>query len=489
MSTVINTNVSSLVAQTSLQKTGRSMDTSLERLASGLRINSAKDDAAGLAIANRLSAQVGGLRVGVRNANDGISLAQTAEGALQESTNIILRIRDLAVQAVNDSNDDVDRANIQKEVGQLIEEVDRIATTTKFGGLSLLDSSFTSKTFQVGAFAGEEINLTIDGARKDDLGSYSVSSSGLVDEATQASTNSVAAGSIQISGEATASVSFATDATAKDIAKAVNDKSATTGVTATVETNLTLSGFSGVDSTDGQLSFSLQGSNASAQQITVDAMENGNDLTNVVNAINDFTTKTGISANFGNSKDTIVLTSSDGDDIKLTNFSQGNSNDITFTAKGAGSSTVTVASAGSNTSNDVTVGGTITFNSNSAFSVTDSGTSVLDSASSSSQSQLKDVDVSTQSGAKSAIAVLDASLQQIDDSRATLGAVQNRLVNTINNLSNVANNQEAARSRIIDADFAQETAKLTKNQILQQAGISILSQANSRPQAALSLLG
>lgn len=272
---VINTNVSSLVAQSSLMKTGRGLDTALERLASGLRINSAKDDAAGLAIANRLSAQIGGLRTAVRNANDGISLAQTAEGALQETTSILLRIRDLSVQSINDSNDDTDRANIQKEVTQLKAEVQRIASSTKFSGQNLLDSSFTGKVFQVGAFKGENIEMSIAGARQTDLGNFKVESTGFTPAATKTTsvTNGLAAQTLTITpsnGGKAATFTVTANSSAKSIADAVNSWSTNTNVKATAETKLTLSGFASSSATVTQaVSFSLTGASSTASAISL----------------------------------------------------------------------------------------------------------------------------------------------------------------------------------------------------------------------------
>ena len=277
MAITVNTNVSSLNAQRNLTRSGEGLATSMERLASGMRINSAKDDAAGLQISNRLTSQINGLAVAQRNANDGISIAQTAEGAMSETTNILQRVRELALQSANGSNSDEDRQSLQLEVVALQEEINRISSDTSFGDISLLDGSFTAVDFQIGANSGENITFGITGM------------------------------------------------------------------------------------------------------------------------------------------DTTTLT--DG--------------------------TTTVAA----------------------------------------------IDISTVAGAQLAIDSVDGAIKLVDTERAKLGAVQNRFGHTISNLANIQENVSASRSRIQDTDFATETAEMTKNQILQQAGTSILSQANQLPQAALSLLG
>jgi flagellin len=295
MAVYVNTNTTSLYAQRQLGNSGNSLDTSFERLASGKRINSASDDAAGLQISNRLTSQTNGLNQAMRNANDGISLAQTAEGAMDETTNMLQRMRTLAIQSSNGSNTDDDRLALQQEIVALTTEVDRIADTTTFGGQNLLDGSYSSGVFQVGADAQQTI-------------SFSLASAGV--------NNSV-------------------------------DVSALGG-------------------------FSVEGLSSAA------------------------------------------------------------------------------------------------------------GTTVVSAATAS---------ISSVANAQSMIEMLGSMISAVDTKRAELGAVQNRFSSTISNLGNIKENVEGAKSRISDADFAQETATLTSNQILQQASTTILSQANQRPQTALSLLG
>lgn len=320
MALYVNTNVSSLNAQRQLSNSANSLDTSFKRLSSGMRINSAKDDAAGMQVSNRLTGQINGLNQGIRNANDGISLAQTAEGAMDESTQMFQRIRTLAQQASNGSNTDEDRLAIQEEIRSLSEEVNRVAADTTFGGQNLLDGTYNAN-FQVGADAVQTISFSM-----------------------------------------------------QNVGGTANSMTANGG--------FTLSGIAGVAS-------SVTGASLSA------------------------TTGT-ISATVGASADNTAFS------------------DV-FTASG--------------------------------------------------------ISVSSQANAQAVLAGMDSLIAVVDKKRAELGAIQNRFQSTIRNQSNIAENLTAARSRIQDTDFAQETANLTKMQILQQASSSILSQANQRPQVALSLLG
>jgi flagellin len=320
MALYVNTNVSAINAQRQLERSGGDLDTSFKRLSSGLRINSAADDAAGLQISDRLQSQILGLNQGNRNANDGISLAQTAEGAMDEITSTFQRIRTLAQQASNGSNTDEDRLAIQEEIRQLSDEVNRIATDTTFGGQNLLDGSY-SASFQIGADAVQTIGFSM-----------------------------------------------------QDVGGSANTISANGG--------FTMSGIAGI-----------------------------------------------ASAVAGKSMST---------------FAAGISE--------IGSGSITAATA--------------------------SFTSMV----------AAEISVSTQANAQQVFAGMDAMIAVVDKKRAELGAVQNRFQSTIRNQANISENLSAAKSRIKDADFAMETANLTKNQILQQASQTILGQANQRPQAALSLL-
>jgi len=478
----------------------------MQRLSTGSRINSAKDDAAGLQISNRMTSQINGLGVAVRNANDGISIAQTAEGALQQSTNILQRMRDLSLQSANGTNDAADRKALQKEVATLQDELTRIADTTTFGGRKVLDGSFTSVDFQVGSNARETITVSVNGASANQLGSNEVDANGTsLSKATDAAdtnpTNGVLAGSLTVTGsEGQKAVTIEADSSAKKIAAAVNGVQSETGVTATAQTKVQLSELNA----PGTVSFKLSG----AKDAEISAfVSDTTDLSSLRDAINAKSSTTGVSAQIDD-KGTLTLLSKDGENIGISDFN--NSSNATadfdgvavkvtaFDINGDKKNTVELSEtydgadppARAAASTDSTlVTGDIRYTSNSGFTVT--GTDATFSAAApenSSLSSVSAIDISDAEGAQKAISVIDAALSQIDENRSALGAVQNRFENTIANLQNIGENVSAARGRIQDTDFAAETANLSKNQILQQAGTAILAQAKQLPQAVLSLL-
>ncbi len=473
----VATNVASLNAQRNLSNSGSSLQTSMQRLSSGMRINSAKDDAAGLQISNRLTSQINGLGVAQRNANDGISMAQTAEGAMQESTNILQRMRDLALQSANGSNSSSDREALQKEVAQLQTELTRIADTTSFGDTQLLDGSFGSKSFQVGANANETINVSLKSIKASDIGSNQKTLAGATGDAlglgaakaaaATSGANAVTAANAAISINGTAVAGIANGDSAADFEKNINAISATTGVKADAKTEATLSAVA-----TGAISFSLNGTTVSAS--TADA----NDLVELTDAINAVTGDTGIQAK--NEGSTITLTDQSGKDIAI--------QDVTANVSVKGSSQTAAIALAAGTTDSTAVAGTVKLTSNESFALT-AGGAEIGGTGNSALSKVSSVDLGTAQGAQDALAVIDGALGQIDSQRADLGAVQNRFNHTISNLANIRENVSASRSRIQDTDFAVETANMTKNQILQQAGTSILAQSNQLPQAALSLIG
>ncbi|WP_457572973.1 flagellin [Desulfolithobacter sp.] len=494
MGLVINTNVASLNAQRNLGKTQSALSRSMQRLSSGLRINSAKDDAAGLAISDRMTAQIRGLNQAVRNANDGISLAQTAEGAMQESTNILQRMRELAVQSANASNSAADRAALQDEVNQLQSEMNRIANTTTFNGLKILDGSFSAQKFQIGANANQTISVSIDSMAADDLGRNAVTVTNTTanqgtGSATTAATslptnNSIAAQTLTIAGsEGTDTVSVSAGDSAYTVATNINNVTSSTGVEATAYNEASITAVSA----DGTVQMTLGSGGSTA---TISASVTTGDLSNLVDAINKVTGTTGISAELDGSN--VKLIQSEGKDIDIGDFTHTVSN-ATISVKTLDGKTETLTDADTDST---TIAGRIEFSSTESFSVrssvADSAGSILDVAAdtfvNSSGDYVSAIDISTQSGAQSAIDVIDKALGKIDSERGNLGAVQNRFESTIANLQNISENISAARSRILDADIAQETSEMTKQNILQQAGISILAQANQAPQMALSLL-
>ncbi|MFZ1829818.1 MAG: flagellin [Candidatus Competibacteraceae bacterium] len=500
----INHNQMSLNAQRQLSKSGGLQRTTMERLSSGLRINSAKDDVAGVAIADRMTAQIRGLNQGVRNANDGISLAQTAEGALQESTSILQRMRELAVQSANDTNTGTDRASLQKEVGQLQQELNRISNTTAFNGKNLLDGTFRAQKFQVGASANQTISISAGNAQATAMGANQVQGSTTGMTATASAGNNVTSGTLTINGSlGTADVTVAASASARDVTIAVNDKTSETGVTARASTQLELKATS-----TGAVSFNLRGQNTTTAQnveITYNVSATGSageaDLSGLASVINNYTGTTGVTAKLNDSKTGLILEQSNGYDIQLKGTGDATANlsvqGLKFDATSSGALTasggfIAAGASGSLASGSTgyaTVGGQVTFESGKSFSVVASGTNVVSGSVSSTLNAVADVNISTQAGASDAISVLDNALAFVDDLRAEFGAVQNRFSSTINNLQTTAENISDARSRIQDADFAQETGNLSRAQILQQAGTAMLAQANQSQQNILQLLG
>ncbi len=716
MALTINTNVSSLNAQRNLAKSQGDLSTAMQRLSSGLRINSAKDDAAGLAISDRMTAQIRGLNQAARNANDGISMAQTAEGALQETTNILQRMRELAIQSANDTNSAPDRASLQAEINQLQQEMTRIATSTSFNNRNVLDGTLYNAQFQVGANANETITFSIPSAKADDLGINSLKSTATPAASVPATTvttfalsasaaaDTIAAGNnigdqtirltnsvtgnfadlavtanmsaadiaakvtpsvtAQTGWTATAtttavfqtllndgSVSFklygsvgsatipATAVTTADLSalnSAINLVSSSTGITSTVSSGvLTLTDASGGDiklenflntnggtvsmggvsltsgpgtdsvtiggtvtftgpgaagatngagtgatiaststpatsplgietattaaantsngnnvnaqiltivgpnstqtvdvelndsaqliahkvnletiltgvkaearttatisdlKNDGTISFSIEGNNTTP--IDISATVTSEDLTALASTLNEKSGTTGILATLSGDKKSITLVQSVGYDIKIANYRH--SSDLatdTITIKGNEGAGINLRgdSAAGNTFDSTVVGGEVSFYSTGSFNVQSTvggglGSIFNSAASVANASQLSTVDtvdISTITGATEGIKSIDGAISQIDALRGLLGAIQNRFESTISNLQNVSENLSAARSRILDADIAQETSNMTKNNILQQAGVSILTQANQTPQLALQLL-
>ncbi len=480
MALTINTNIASLNAQRNLGKSQGTLNKSLQRLSSGLRINSAKDDAAGLAISNRMASQVRGLNQAARNANDAISLAQTAEGALQESSSILQRVRELSVQSANDTNTDSDRVSIQAEVSQLISELDRIATTTAFNGKNLLDGTMGTSIFQVGANAGQTISMSINSALAADLGTAgdvvpggTFTGAGSITDAVAADQTALTINNVAIDNLG-AGVQVGS---AKTLAVAIN--AALTGVTATatettfdlgavtaqvVDTNNLTAGDFAINGTD--ILGALDGGSATFAQ----------DFADLINAQK---TTTGVTATLEGGS--MILSDASGGNIQIT--ADG---DAFGTSPFAGAQADISAAEASTSYGGISLvsTGELEINVAAAGGGTTMGTGIYHDTT----VTMANVDISTQSGANSAIASIDIALSELDSFRGELGAAQNRFESTIANLQNVSENISAARSRIVDADFAAETASLTKSQILQQAGVAMLAQANQLPQTVLSLL-
>jgi flagellin len=608
MPQVINTNVASLNAQRNLTTSQGQLATALQRLSSGLRINSAKDDAAGLAISERFTTQIRGLNQAVRNANDGISLAQTAEGALSEYGTALQRVRELAIQSANSTNSASDRQALNAESTQLLAELNRLAQTTQFNGQNILDGSFSTAQFQVGANANQTISFGIQGATTNLLGAYQATGTAVTNAAFDGDGFTINGVEIGVSAPTSANGVTGDSATAK--ATAINSKSNLTGVTATAASSVQGSApIARASLASGTLTINTVAIGAVASDIS--AVTQGRNAATAINAV---TNQTGVIAEANASTGALTLRSVDGRNITLGASTANAANaqaiqnatglDISAGANATGFETATFTFVDANTNaatgittangggDTVTVGGrtyqftidgvvgagnvavttaaavdemvaaaalrtainnefaagrtnvqagaiagqtfavtstslgtgtlNISETSTNAGAITDAGASggtaaadgngnttrgtlTLSSAASftvgggdvgrgglttasPALSRLEAVNISTVEGANAAIAVLDGALSQVTSIRADLGAVQNRFSSTVANLQATSENLSAARSRILDADFAQETASLTRAQILQQAGTAILAQANAIPQNVLSLL-
>lgn len=515
MAAVINTNSASLNAQRNLGTSQTSLATSLQRLSSGLRINSAKDDAAGLAITDRMTSQIRGMDQAKRNANDGVSLAQTAEGALSTANDMLQRIRELAVQSSNATNSVTDRAALQAEANQLTSELDRLSTTTQFNGQNLLDGTFGSANFQVGANANQVITATTGNFRTASFGNYrigaSVASSGggsgdLTNgsmansiQSSASATSRVKGGDITINGfTGAATISIKEGSSAREAAELINVKSGTTNVSAHATTEIQL--------TDIELGkgFSLDvlSNNKTAVKVafTTGNESNSQGLAAAIKAFNDVTSTTGVTAQMNKEGTGITLVNATGEDIKLSNGSP----DARLTAGGTQLATAAEAAeaeGNAETNEDgskkdapssMIVGtGQLVLDSNRAFGISNvtSATDFFNTPAASSQLQsVSQIDISSVEGASRAIAQVDSALGAVSDQRSSFGALQARFSSVISTLQVSGENVTAARSRIMDTDFAAETAALTRGQILQQAGTAMLAQANQVPNGVLALL-
>ena len=473
MAQTINTNLASLNAQRNLNHSQADLNTSLQRLSSGLRINSAKDDSAGLAISERMTAQIRGLDQAARNSNDAISLSQTAEGNLAEIGNVLQRMREIAVQSVSDTNTSADRASLQAEVASLTAEVDRIASSAQFNGKNLLDGTFGTATFQVGANANQSISVAISSAKSATLGLGGAATAVGTGNTTGLTNNALMTmGGATIAAAINDGVSYVGGAQAGTTsalasANTINLSTATTDITATAKTTAT----SGTVSTttaiaDGE--FKINGTSIGAVAVSASPADRVNQMVLAVNAISG---TTGVSAE-ATSGTVYKLTAADGRNIDITSTAAA----VTTTYTGFAVSTATT----------VTNYGQVTLTSGKAFTVAGTvaggitaGTYALIGST---------VDVSTAIGSTAAIQSLDAAITKVNSQRATMGTMQMRFDSVISNLNASSENLSAARGRIRDADFAKETASLTRNQILQQAGVAMLAQANSLPSNVLALL-
>jgi len=474
MPQIINTNIASLNAQRNLNVSQSALRTALERLSSGLRINSAKDDAAGLAISQRFTAQINGLTQAQRNANDGISLSQTAESALGQMGDILQRVRELAVQSANATNSATDRQAIQSEVGQLTSELDRISQTSEFNGKKLLDGTFGSAVYQVGANANQTITATTGNFRTNQFGDYRVSGQG----ASGSTASRFVAETLTLSGGlGSGTVNVAATDSAKTIAQNINNINGSTGITATASTEYSIS-----FAASGAYTLNVTSDNSAAVAVSfsLSASTGSDALSQAVTAFNDQTSKTGVTAKVSTDGNSVVLTNSTGSNVTLNNAVSGVAGTVTV-----GAATLTAAASG-----NAVITGQVTFDSDKSYSVASasSGSTLTATSNAATLKQVAQLDVTTVTNSTLALSIVDAALTQVNNQRARFGALQSRFESTISNLQTTSENLSAARSRIRDADFAKETAALTRNQILQQAGTAMLAQANALPQNVLTLL-
>lgn len=493
MSITVNTNVSSINAQRNLTKSTKSLDTAMQRLSSGLRINTAADDAAGLAISMGITSQTNGLTQAERNANDGLSVVGTAEGALTTQTTILQRIRELAVQAANDINSADNRQSIQDEIDAQVSELTRLGNTTTFNGINLLDGSFSNKKLQVGAYANQTIAVTLGDFRSSAMGYIATTTGTAVTGAaimgggdfviTSYANNGNSSTQTTVGASADDGISYANKTfSAISKANAINAASATSGVTATVNATAT-AGATAIGGaalgtwgpTGNTLTINGQNIFDTSTALTGTATANA---TTTIAAINAKSGKTGVVASLAAGTTTnLVLTAADG-------------RNITVVSAGAIFTGLTTAIGTA-----VNTYGTISLSSPKAFALSNgTGAGVTASGFTASLTALDTtknvdaVDVTTQAGATTAIQIIDSALNKVSQSESDLGALSNRLNNTISNIEIANENLSAANSRIMDTDFAAETANMTRAQIIQQSSVAVLTQANSRPQIALTLL-
>jgi len=502
--TIVNTNIAALSAQSSMYKNTKEMESAMAKLSSGLRINNAADDAAGLSISQRLESQATGLSQAIRNAEDAQNMIDTIEGAHAEIVNSLQRLRELAVQSANSTNSAVDRSFINKEASQLLTEINRISTNTEWNGMVVMDGSFDDKNIQTGANVNQVITVDVSDTQASNIGSYVIRGAASNSaEAGAPAANAISASSTVIAGFAgTKTITTAADDTAKEFVDDVNAVSDNTGVSAKAVTRAILQSLSAAGSVT--IAIGKQGAvgTGTATQSTVTAtISDVTDLTALRDAINEVAGGTGVVATlFEGDTSKVLLTDHDGDDIVLGDFNHStgsatiNSQAYNFHGVSAASASTleTLVQGGSDSA---TVHGEVVLSSNQAFAITGSaqgeffgGSGSTTAAFQSSLEKVGDIDLGTMVGAQKALDVIDGAIDNINNQRADLGAISNRLDKTINNLTNVVENTQASKSHIQDANFASETSKLTKAQILNQAATSMLAQANASKQTVLALL-
>jgi flagellin len=491
MALTVNTNLASLNAQNSISQNQASLSTAMQRLSSGMKINSAADNAAGYAISQRMTSQINGNTQAASNANDAISLTQTAQGDLSNITSSLQQIRTLAVQAANASNSASDRAALNNQASQLVSEITRVASNSSFNGVNLLDGSFNAQSFQVGANASASDTISIANiasAKASALGvgsgsSYATTAGGT----TAVGATALTANSLSINGHLVGAAvadgvsSTTPSASGIAVAAAINAISGDTGVTAkvgqTTTTGTTVTALTTIAAGDVK----INGVDIGAIAVAGTAGERGGQVASAINAI---TSQTGVTATFDTTTGAVALNAADGRNIDVTTTATGTA---IKTGLGSGGAVSTVTQSKVSLSSSGSTGITVSdVNGNGA---TASGLTVgYTAATTTVGAGVSSIDLTTAAGASSALTAIDKALQQVATSSASLGAYQNRFTAAVTSLQTDNVNTTASRSRITDADFAAETANLSRAQVLQQAGTAMLAQANQSSQGVLSLL-
>jgi flagellin len=485
--TVIGTNIGAMVASNASNAATMALQTSMERLSTGKRINSAADDAAGLAISSRMSSAVSSMSVAVRNANDGISLAQTAEGAMSEVTNMLTRMKELATQAANGTLGASDRQTLQAEMNQLVDETGSISSTTNFNGVNLLDGKTGSIKLQTGISAGETTSMSMVNMSTAKLGLLTGVAgpvSGQVDNSATLANNALQingtwiGASVDTDGKASSAID--------DKVTAINAATSDTGVTAAASTVVNLKVATADNTADGTVTINgkdVDISSAVGDWDNDSTTDDTFDYSKLADAVNN-TADIGVTAKVNDTGDGLVLTSSD---------------DVTFAATDDDKAKFTVTPQGGTAlaADDLTADTAPTVGKNTITLTADAGKTIVAAGDTGALTGLgltansapgSTLSIATQDDASSALAVIDSALDAISAGRGDLGAVQNRLQSTVNNLTTTSTNLDEARSRIEDTDFSTETASLAKAQILSQASTAMLAQANQSQQSVLKLL-
>ncbi len=506
MPQIVNTNIASLNAQRNLDATQSALNVALQRISSGLRINSAKDDAAGLPITDRMTAQIRGMNQAIRNANDAISLAQTGEGALQEITNGLQRMRELAVQSRNATNNQDDRVSLDSEFQNLLSEIDRIAQTTAFNGRKVLDGTLGTSVFQVGANVGETISVDVSSSMRTSAIGLQASRTLTLEntlDATAADTltfdtdGDLVINGVNVNAQAVETAGRGQNS-AFNVAKAINNLTDTHGVTATANTNtqtftavsIAAFGFDDATTNTGTYALTINGQSIFTQ---TEASATPKTAEQLATDINGFQQSTGVVATAQANGD-LVLTAADGRNIEIQEVAAGTL-DAGETVTGYFGNALV---QGGNTTQIDYLKSTVSLTSSSNINLdveataadflSDADLNPADPEITVQAAGIASANVLSETASDLAIGHIDQALTDVGTLRGTFGAIQSRFESTIASLQATAENVRAARSRIRDADFAAETAALTRAQILQQAGVAILAQANALPQNALALL-